>query len=221
MSNKKIVKIKKNAEKNEVHVPLLVKKNTNNKRIKNKQEETTPKEITVSNAKLNSAILICIISILLFITSYIIIKKATTNNTSVVAKEEIKEDNDESIFKEWTTLDDNVFVFEKDGNFYWYEDKTNLDDNYYGGTYTYLKGEDALREMGYDEKEFKKVFGEKIEEDNVYSLELTPTIAFMAGTDKTETYLPNNITWWYILIIKNDGSAIAYNKTLDIRYHLK
>ena len=75
--------------------------------------------------------------------------------------------------------------------------------------------------MGYDEKEFVKTFGEKISEDNIYSLELTPVTAFIEGRDQSSTYLPEGTKWWYILIIKSEGGAIAYNKTLDIRYHLE
>ena len=36
----------------------------------------------------------------------------------------------------------------------------------------------------------------------------------------TEEDLTKNETWWYILMIRNDGTAIAYNKTLDIHYNL-
>ena len=103
----------------------------------------------------------------------------------------------------------------------WYDDYTNKKDNYYEGTYTYKQGEEALKEMGYNEKEFIQVFGDKIAKDNIYSLELTPQTAFIEGKDQSETFLPKGTKWWFILIIKSEGGAIAYNKTLDIRYHLE
>ena len=75
--------------------------------------------------------------------------------------------------------------------------------------------------MGYTEAEFKSNFGENINIDNVYSIEITPKKAVIDGKDVSSTTIKPNTTWWYILIIRNDGSAISYNKTLDTRYELK
>ena len=38
--------------------------------------------------------------------------------------------------------------------------------------------------------------------------------------DKDERDIKENESWWYILIVKDEQTAIAYNKTLDLRYSL-
>ena len=49
---------------------------------------------------------------------------------------------------------------------------------------------------------------------------MIPTTVIKANTNVTLHELKENETWWFILMVKNDGTAIAYNKTLDLRYNL-
>ena len=70
-------------------------------------------------------------------------------------------------------------------------------------------------------KEFRKIFGDDILLEDVYSIEITPNKAIIDGKDVTSTSIKPNTKWWYILIIRPDGSAMSYNKTLDSRYDLK
>ena len=224
MSNQKkqIKQLKKIKEKidNTIQIPLLVKEKNDTTIVKNKPTHL-PKE--TKKDKVNNAILLGIIVLLLLITSYVIISRIidSEKKPTVMAKTIIKKNKKQNLNTKWITADDSMFYFDKEGNFYWYDDYTNKKDNYYDGTYTFKQGQEALKEMGYDEKEFVKTFGEKISEDNIYSLELTPVTAFIEGRDQSSTYLPEGTKWWYILIIKSEGGAIAYNKTLDIRYHLE
>ena len=74
--------------------------------------------------------------------------------------------------------------------------------------------------MGYTEKEFTIEFGENINLDNIYSINLKPTTVIMSGIDISTVELNKNESWWFILIIKDDGNAYAYNKTLDLKYNL-
>ena len=220
---KEINELKKNLV-NTVQIPLVVKEKDHINKIANrkqKKQEVSHKE--ENKDKINNAILLGIIILLLLVTSYVIINKMIESEKKpvIVATNKAKKNTKLNINTKWVTADESMFYFDPDGNFYWYDDYTNKKDNYYDGTYTYKQGKEALKEMGYDEKEFIKVFGEKISEDNVYSLELTPITAFIEGKDQSDTFLPNGTKWWYILIIKSEGGAIAYNKTLDIRYHLE
>lgn len=224
-SNKELKKIKKNLE-HEVQVPLLVKKSKiSNKKLTFKKEsiEEKKKKEKVSDGRLTNAILICFVVLLLLITSYVIVSRIVNSSTSsiMVSKTDTKKVKKVDIFKKWVTLDNSMFLFTKDDTFYWYEDASNNKDNYYDGNYTYKIGKEALKEMGIDEDDFKKIFGEKIIEDRVFSLQLEPTEAFIEGKDQTDTYLPEGTSWWFIIVVKSDGTAIGYNKTLDIRYHLK
>ena len=220
--DKEIKELKKNLD-NTIKIPLIVRKKDHDKVIKSKSNKPDILPQEKKKEKINNAILLSIIVLLLLITSYVIINKMieSERRPEIIADNTVKKNTKLNLNTKWVTADDSMFYFDKDGNFYWYDDYTNKKDNYYDGTYTYKQGKEALKEMGYDEKEFIKVFGEKISEDNVYSLELTPITAFIEGKDQSDTYLPNGTKWWYILIIKSEGGAIAYNKTLDIRYHLE
>ena len=74
--------------------------------------------------------------------------------------------------------------------------------------------------MGYTEEEFKKTFGENLDINNAYSLNLLPSLVYKGYQDTTTRDLKDNETWWFILIKKDANTAIAYNKTLDQRYNL-
>ena len=222
---KELDEIKKNLE-HDVQVPLLVKKSKNNRRMVSFNGEDVKDELkkqdSVSNNKISNAILICFIVLLLFITSYVIVGRIVESNKSsvMVSKSDDKKKKKVSIINNWVTLDNNMFMFTADDTFYWYDDSTSLKDNYYSGNFEYKNGKEALKEMGYEEDDFLKIFGEKIDIDRVFSLQLKPREAFIEGKDQTSTYLPENTSWWMIVVIKSDGSAIAYNKTLDKKYHM-
>lgn len=121
----------------------------------------------------------------------------------------------------WKTSDDELFVFQDNKNFYYYTSLKNKDDNYYAGSYNYKNGKEALKEMGYTEEEFYKTFSKDANIEKLYSLTLVPKIVLQNGKDIKNIKLSENESWWYILIIKDDDTAIAYNKTLDLRYNLK
>ena len=50
-----------------------------------------------------------------------------------------------------------LFIFQGDGEFYWYESSENLEDNYYHGTYIVYNGEKAIeyldKEQGFSRKD--------------------------------------------------------------------
>ena len=120
----------------------------------------------------------------------------------------------------WKDQNNSLFIFTQDNNFYWYNSYLVQNDNYYKGTYNYKVGLAALEEMGYTEEEFYITFGNDLSLDNVYSINLFPTTLIENQIDVSSTKLAPNESWWYLLIIKNDETAVAYNKTLDSRYNL-
>ncbi|MDE5888918.1 MAG: hypothetical protein K2H20_02745, partial [Bacilli bacterium] len=81
-------------------------------------------------------------------------------------------------------------------------------------------GEEALKDMGYTEDEIKLNFGENTKIENIYSLNLFPTTSQKGGIDTTSKDLNEGESWWFLLIIKDDNTALGYNKTLDLRYNL-
>lgn len=153
----------------------------------------------------------------IFVITKVIVEinpKTEKENSNIVKKSTSKE------LGSWKTSNNGLFVFQDNKNFYQYESINNQKDNYYAGSYNYKKGIEALEEIGYTEEEFFKTFGEDTKLENVYSINLLPTILFKDGEDITTSELKENESWWFILIIKNDNTAIAYNKTLDLRYNL-
>ena len=215
---KELEKIKENLNTSEIQVPLVVKHNNQTKKRKDKKK----KEVKLSDGKLSNAILLCVIALLLFITSYVIVQRVIDSNTKTVVSNNSNDNIKEyTLLKKWESADDELFIFDEEHKFYIYNNKDNIKDDYYSGIYSYKKGKEALEEMGYTEEDYTKIFKERVEENNIYSLELKPDTVFMDGIDKTDKSLPNNIKWWFLLIIKSDGTAIGYNKTLNTRYHLK
>ena len=120
----------------------------------------------------------------------------------------------------YKTTNDSLFTFNEDSTFYWFDNYNELDNNYYTGTYTYLRGQEAINEMGYTEEEIPIMFGENIDKNNIYSIQLYPTKVLKNNRDVTKRELKDNTVWWYILVLKDDKNAIGYNKTIDARYSL-
>lgn len=164
-----------------------------------------------------------LISVLIFLTItlimiFSIIQKIDFTPKSSDKKVDIKLST--KISGSWQSSYNGLFVFNEDNTFYWYNSFENLKDNYYRGEYNYKKGTEALTEMGYTEEDFSKEFGSDIKLENVYSIDLKPNYVFMSGNDITSVELNQNETWWYLLMIREDGTAFGYNKTLDIKYNL-
>ena len=173
----------------------------------------------------NETISLLIMSILLIIVTSFLIFSILYNNKEVKVEEKpvinlAIIDKSNILYNKWKTDNNSLFVFGNDNNFTWYEKYNNLTNNYYSGTYTYVKNNNALIEMGYSEDEFKKSFPNVTNLDNVYSLKLKPTKYIKNKIDRTSDTLKENESWWFIIIIDDNNNVIAYNKTLDERYIL-
>ena len=70
------------------------------------------------------------------------------------------------------------------------------------------------------EDEFFKTFGNNTQINNAYSINMKPLYSYHGGIDTTSSNITEKETWWFIMIIKDDGTALAYNKTLDLHYTL-
>ncbi len=169
---------------------------------------------------ISSIIKIIAVLVLFALTVFIIFKITIDNTKKPIYTGTAEEVVNTSIYNHWLSSSGGEFVFNDDDTFYWYKGVGDL-DNYYYGLYSFVTGQSALEEMGYTEEDFKQNFGENIELENIYSIEITPKKAVISGQDVTATTIKQNTTWWYILIINKDGTAISYNKTLDTRYELK
>ena len=210
-------------------IPLKVKpvktpKKKNKKKIKKKVNKNKKKnskktfEIKFfSTLKIIFGILLLLLNILLIVN---IIIESESSKPQKTTKNDVKKNIPTSIIGSWRTSNNGLFVLDDELNFYWYEYYKDKKHNYYQGTYTYKKGTEAIEEMGYNEEEFYNSFNSDIKIENVYSIIITPTYFTAANKDMTESQIKKNETWWYILMIKDDKTAISYNKTLDLRYNL-
>ena len=107
---------------------------------------------------------------------------------------------------------------------YIFKDKTftyyDAEKSYYEGTYTFLQGDKALEEMGYTEEDLEEQFGNIVDENTVYSIQLMPTKRIVKKQDQSKI-IKAGTKWWLIVVIKDDNTIIGFNKTLDKRYELK
>ena len=63
------------------------------------------------------------------------------------AKDNNKYDYENIIGHSFVVSDDSYIVFNKDNSFYWYQSKDNLNDNYYYGSYTVYRGDNAVNNI--------------------------------------------------------------------------
>jgi hypothetical protein len=50
---------------------------------------------------------------------------------------------------------------------------------------------------------------------------MKPNYLYKNNLNVTKTQISKNETWWFIIIIEDNGNVLAYNKTLDTRYQLE
>ena len=186
-------------------------------KVKNKKEKVDSESIT----KLQNTIFI-IVSFILLVASIILIVNIVNTLEDKPVSQTVEIDTSKEMFitGSYKTTNDSLFTFNEDSTFYWFDNYNDLDNNYYSGTYTYLRGLDALNEMGYIEEDIPKIFGENIDINNIYSIQIHPTKVLKNNRDVTKRELKDNTIWWYILVLKDDKNAIGYNKTIDARYSL-
>ena len=121
-----------------------------------------------------------------------------------------------------TSEDGSYYYFEDDNTYYWYKSSNDLNDNYYKGEMTVLKGQDALDDLGITEDRLQVVFKNskgKITENNVYSLHLHPTYLKSGGVDKTNT-LTEKFDMKLLFIYIDENNAQAFNYTMGDTYYL-
>jgi len=173
-----------------------------------------------SDLRSKSTLKIVIVTCLLIINIILLINIINNKNNDNISYSNKIPEIKANVLGSWLTTNNSLFVFNDDYTFYWYESYKEQTNNYYAGTYSYKQGPEALKEMGYTEEEFKKTFGENLDINNAYSLNLLPSLVYKGYQDTTTRDLKDNETWWFILIKKDANTAIAYNKTLDQRYNL-
>ena len=202
-------------------IPLKVKKPVSHK--KQKIELPVLKEDKTSLQVLSTVKVICVLVLLAVSMNLIIniVLEIDKNKAVEVVEDNKSKEDDSNILGSWTTENNSLFVFDKDSNFYWYDYYEEKNNNYYNGTFTYKTGLDALEEMGYTEEDLALSFDEDVKIENVYSIIIKPTTVIKGRKDVTNKELTENETWWFLIIKKDDGTALGYNKTLDIRYNLK
>jgi hypothetical protein len=192
-------------------IPLTIdEKQIIEKQLK-KETKKQKKNIALTTIQVSCIFFLLILSI------YIIKATLTSPQTSkTITKISSTITNEETITGNWITNKGNLYIFNKDNTFYWYENYKVLNNNFYTGTYSYKNSNEALVEMGYTEEDYTSTFKEKnIKLDNIYSIKIEINNEFINNITK-----PKTTTWWIIMVIENNKKATIYNKTLDVRYIL-
>ncbi len=179
--------------------------------LKVKEEKTPNKVLFIF--KIILVIILLIVNIFLVID--LLNKKQIDDNTEEINIINEKPEAKDIKNKTWV-YNHKKYIFNEDKTFIYYD----TEKNYYSGTYESLNGKKALEEMGYTDEDIKNQFGDNINSDNVYSIQLTPTKRVINNVDKSKV-IKKNTKWWLLLIVKDDNNAIGYNKTLDERYEFK
>ena len=109
----------------------------------------------------------------------------------------------------WRILSDseNYWYF-KNGEFWWYKSYTDLQDNYWYGTVKVYKGKEGLTKIGIDKDKLDILTSNtngRINEDNVYSIILTPKKIISNGEDKSSTNITGD-DWHFVWVIVDHGS---------------
>lgn len=116
------------------------------------------------------------------------------------------------------------YVFNSDDTYYWYKSSDDLDDNYYKGKMTVLRGTDAIDDLGisYENVVNSMVRSEgKISTDDIYEIKLHPTYLISGGVDKTST-LTSRFDMKLLFIYIDEDTAQAFNySTQDTMYLIK
>ena len=60
-----------------------------------------------------------------------------------------------------------------------------------------------------------------MKQDYINQVKKMCEVLYKNNLNVTKTQVSKNETWWFIIIISDDGTVNAYNKTLDTRYQLK
>lgn len=203
----------KEFERYTIQIQKIKEENSLPKKVK-KTERTTIQIIKSITSIISVLVFILIISTL----ALKILGDLKPHQTQIKEQDQIQLTT--NIIGSWQSATNGLFVFNEDNTFEWYNSHNNLEDNYYKGNYNYKTGIEAIKEMGFTEEEFKKEYGEAIKLENVYSINLIPTLVQKNKIDVTTVEIDENKSWWYILIIKDDYTANGFNKTLDIKYNL-
>lgn len=197
-----------------------MKKNIKNKsNTLNNKKIIKPIELKVKNNrkfnikdifKSSNGLIIFLIVVLLIMSICLIISivKVQKNKPTVINNFSQVLNENNGLFSTWISTNDEILSFNSDLSF----DYVINDIESYKGEFSYNRGLDALKDMEYSLDEFIATFGSEVNYDDVYSLKLLPTKSYKDKEIK-------NTEWWFIIIV-NDDNAIAYNKTLDIRYSL-
>lgn len=120
----------------------------------------------------------------------------------------------------WKTLSDSqtYWVF-KNGEFWWYQSKDDLNDNYWYGKTKILTGKSGLKKVGIDEDRVEYITantGGKVTSDDIYTIIFTPTKIISDGVDKSST----NITgedWHMVWVIVDHGSEGLEAQVLNVK----
>lgn len=117
-----------------------------------------------------------------------------------------------TLYGEYRILSDatSYWVF-KNGEFWWYKNENDLNDNFWYGTASIKTGKRGLVSVGLDENRLDAIMDENdgnVSASDVYSIVLTPKKIISGGEDKSSTNIPKGTKWkfvWILIDHKDEG----------------
>ena len=146
-------------------------------------------------------------------TFFNLLKQKINNSHSEVASEATTEmsyvdvaTDISDIYGGWES--EAYYEFREDGTYGWYKNSENLNDNYYSGTYTVIKGYEACEHLGISlEKILTVVINSKgdVSPTDIYCITCSPTYLISGGVDKTDTL--SGISYDLLFIVVGEKNA--------------
>lgn len=120
----------------------------------------------------------------------------------------------------WRVLGDtkSYWVF-RDGEFWWYKNYTDLNDNYWYGKYNVEIGRAALEKVGVPEYRLNTLFSreyESIDDSNIYVITMTPKVLIANGVNKSEDNIVEGFKWEYVWILVDHGEEGIEAQVLSV-----
>ncbi|SDB13399.1 hypothetical protein [Butyrivibrio sp. INlla16] len=100
------------------------------------------------------------------------------------------------------------YEFREDGTYGWYKSSQDLNDNYYSGTYSVIRGYEACEHLGitFDKIITVIVNSEgQITLDDIYCITCSPTYLVSGGVDKSDTL--NGMSYEMLFVVTGEKSA--------------
>ena len=125
-----------------------------------------------------------------------------------------------TIYGEYRTLSESPTYWKfKGGEFWWYKNESNLEDNYWYGKTSIKIGKKGLKAVGIDPEKLDSIVEQSkgtVTANDVYAIIMTPEKIISNGEDKSETNFPPGSEWRFVWILVDHGEEGFEAQVLNV-----